>query len=252
MNVTPVRRESLPEAIVASIRGEILGGRLEPGERLPAERQLAQRLETNRNTLREALRRLEALHLVAARQGDGVIVRDFREEGEITLLPYFLAEGADPGERAALFAELLMFRRLVLAEAAALAAERASPEEAAAIARAAEGQRDVTDRTLLVRNDLEFFRLLVVASRSLLGRWLFNTFVRVYETFLDRLPDLWVVPDGYVDGLVAVAGAISGGDAEGARRRMVEHLQKSEEPVMALLQVRRPEGGRADGNGGTP
>src|SRR2546430_17039742 len=71
------------EGVVARLRRDILLGRFQPGDRLPPERELATRLSTNRNTLREALRILESENLVRARQGDGTIVLDWRTSGEI-------------------------------------------------------------------------------------------------------------------------------------------------------------------------
>jgi DNA-binding FadR family transcriptional regulator len=47
-------------------------------------------LNVNRHTLREALRKLDALDLVSIRQGDGIYVRDFRESGNLELLKYLL------------------------------------------------------------------------------------------------------------------------------------------------------------------
>src|SRR5581483_9881877 len=88
----PSARRSRGEPAVVRLRRDLLLGRYRPGTRLPPERELAERLGTNRNTLREALRTLESENLVRARQGDGTIVLDWRSTAEINLLPSFLAE----------------------------------------------------------------------------------------------------------------------------------------------------------------
>src|SRR5262250_1135859 len=88
----PSARRARGESAVEKLRREILLGRYQPGARLPPERELALKLGTNRNTLREAIRTLESEKLVRARQGDGTLVLDWRIEGEINLLPHFLAE----------------------------------------------------------------------------------------------------------------------------------------------------------------
>src|SRR5512139_3234196 len=93
MKLAPVRHSSVADQVARKLRGEILSGRLPAGSKLPGERDLARDLGTNRNTLREALRTLETLGLVRARQGDGVTVLDYRRDGELHVLPLFLTEG---------------------------------------------------------------------------------------------------------------------------------------------------------------
>src|SRR5436305_1788628 len=95
----PSARRSRSESALEKLRREILLGRYQPGARLPPERELALKLGTNRNTLREALRTLESENLVRARQGDGTLVLDWRTVGEINLLPHFLAEESPIDER---------------------------------------------------------------------------------------------------------------------------------------------------------
>ena len=69
---------NIAATIYRELRRQILHGELAPGERLPGERELAQRYDTNRNTLREAVRMLEQARLVTVRHGQGVTVADFR------------------------------------------------------------------------------------------------------------------------------------------------------------------------------
>jgi GntR family transcriptional regulator, transcriptional repressor for pyruvate dehydrogenase complex len=71
--VTP---EKIAGAIVRQIETLILRGVLRPGERLPAERDLAARLDVSRPTLREALADLEAQGLIETRPGAGAYVAE--------------------------------------------------------------------------------------------------------------------------------------------------------------------------------
>src|SRR5690349_16713412 len=106
----PSARRNTGESVVEKLRREILLGKYQPLDRLPPERELAQRLGTNRNTLREALRILESERLVRARQGDGTIVLDWRIAGELALLPSFLADETPRDERVDALATLLSLR----------------------------------------------------------------------------------------------------------------------------------------------
>jgi len=241
-----VSRASLAAKIVEQLRREILAGRLRPGERLPPERELALVLGTNRNTLREAIRSLETMGLVHARQGDGVSVLDFRTTGQIDLLGPLLAAGLEPNSLRRVLGEILRFRRVALAEAAALAAERASAEESARLAGVlARIRASLGDRAALVSLDLEFFRVLTEISGSLVARLLFNTFVRVYEDLIRERPELFVCPEGYPESLAAVAAAIAGGRPDEARRQLDEHLARGDEQAFGIVMAALEGAGRS-------
>lgn len=115
------RRSPTPLSVVGRIEKMILAGELAGGERLPAERQLAERLEVSRASLREALSVLATLGLVRIEPGRGT----------------FVANGGAPaaGERRWRFAarytlqEVYQFRFLTESYAARRAALAASPAD---------------------------------------------------------------------------------------------------------------------------
>src|SRR4051794_24398314 len=72
-----VDRSGLADQAVAQIERLIIEGRLEPGQKLPPERELGAKLGVSRPTLREAIRALTAMGLLESRQGDGTFVLDF-------------------------------------------------------------------------------------------------------------------------------------------------------------------------------
>lgn len=76
MPFRPVTPEKIAAAIVRQIETLILRGVLRPGERLPAERDLAARLDVSRPTLREALAELEANGLIETRPNAGAYVAE--------------------------------------------------------------------------------------------------------------------------------------------------------------------------------
>src|SRR5438046_6735231 len=129
----PSARRSRGETALIRLRRDILLGRWRPGARLPPERELAERLGTNRNTLREALRTLESENLVRARQGDGTIVLDWRAAGEINLLPHFLAEETPIDERFDALYTLFKLRDALIDHALQLAVGAVSDADVAAL-----------------------------------------------------------------------------------------------------------------------
>ena len=74
---TPVRVERLFEKVASRIEGDILEGRLRPGQRLPSESELGRRLGVGRSAVREALKTLELRGLLQVRRGynGGTFVR---------------------------------------------------------------------------------------------------------------------------------------------------------------------------------
>jgi GntR family transcriptional repressor for pyruvate dehydrogenase complex len=76
MPFEPVQPKKLAEAVVHQIEGLILRGILRPGERLPAERELSEKLAVSRPSLRAALADLQERGLLDAKAGAGVFVAD--------------------------------------------------------------------------------------------------------------------------------------------------------------------------------
>ncbi len=68
------RAAGAADRTVRAIAETIISGTLNPGERLPTERALATQLQVSRNTVREAIRSLEAMGVVEVRRGDGLYV----------------------------------------------------------------------------------------------------------------------------------------------------------------------------------
>jgi GntR family transcriptional regulator, transcriptional repressor for pyruvate dehydrogenase complex len=227
-----ISRKSISEQIADQLRGEILRGEWAPGSRLPSEAELAQRFGTNRNTLREAIRLLDGLNLIHVRQGDGVYVRDFRQVGELSLLPHYLLE-AEPAEKQLALEELLELRRFVSAEAAALAARRATDAEVEALRRCLATLSGCSERAAQIAADLELYRTLVSASHSFIYVSIFNTFDRVYTSVIALLEKLWVEPD--LRTLDAVIEAVAARDSERARGAMSVHLGSSDQLALARL-----------------
>src|SRR5690242_4995511 len=72
MHILPVRRMRVPEEIVDQIRGFIASGELKPGDQLPSERELTERFQVSRASIREALTALQVMGILErSRTGGG-------------------------------------------------------------------------------------------------------------------------------------------------------------------------------------
>lgn len=128
LRMAPLEAVARDEAVLKSLAGFVRVEALAPGDRLPTERVLADRLKVSRNTVREALTRWEGLGLVERRQGSGTYLKG-DVSPDMLHMPLTLARGGD-------FESLmhtLEIRRALEAEAAALCATRATLDSLEAI-----------------------------------------------------------------------------------------------------------------------
>ena len=171
---TKTRREetddSLPAAvtvgsaaIAARLRQAILDGKYADGERLPAERDLARHFDASRSTVREALRRLEEMHLVSRRIGSGTFVnyKPALDESNI-------AEVTSP-------IELIEVRLAIEPQMARLVVINATARD---LERMGEALKRVEscggDRELFSRADEQFHLILAECTRNPLMVWLYR------------------------------------------------------------------------------
>src|SRR6266571_89689 len=121
------RRRSgrVSETIARRIKKQISDGALVPGEKLPAERHMAQRYRTSRVSVREAYRSLEELGLLTIRRGaeGGAFIADIDHRPVMRSLSLMLRLGKTTNE------EITEARLLVEPPIARLAARRARPED---------------------------------------------------------------------------------------------------------------------------
>ena len=89
MSLTPLERPPLvSRSVQDAIRNYVIAERLQPGDALPAETELARQLGVGRNSVREAVKALESLGILEVRRGSGLFVRDFSLEPLLDSLPY--------------------------------------------------------------------------------------------------------------------------------------------------------------------
>src|SRR3954453_13993720 len=146
---------AVAERLFTQLSTEILSGRSQAGEKLPTQRKLAAELGVTMTALREALKRLEQLGLVEGGHGDAMRVTDWRARGGLDVIAHvlFAAGGLDRST----LADVMEARRLMLSEAARLAAERRDPAQAARLEELAGRLADATDPATAQALDWAFF-----------------------------------------------------------------------------------------------
>jgi len=114
--------------VVSHVRTLIERGELKPGDRLPAERDLATQIGVSRPTIRAGLRTLAAMGVVQSRHGSGTYIPDGPPAFNTDALSFLAALHGFTRE------EMYEARRILEVGAAGLAAERATPEQVATLA----------------------------------------------------------------------------------------------------------------------
>jgi GntR family transcriptional regulator, transcriptional repressor for pyruvate dehydrogenase complex len=152
---------ALTDEAIDKIKGMIISGELGPGDRLPKEADLAERLGLSRNSLREAVKALSMIRVLDVRQGDGTYVTSLEPNLLLDALSFVVDFHRD--DKVLQFLEV---RRILEPAATALAAERMTDAGIAHL-------QGILDRLgarpsieALVENDLEFHRQIAAGSEN--------------------------------------------------------------------------------------
>lgn len=235
----PPRKQKIADEVYLELLQQILGGTYVAGDRLPPERELSTQLGTNRNTLREAIRRLEQARMVTVRQGQGVTVSDFRRTATIDILEAYIDHGGDAHEKARVLIDLLHARVEVLEYALELAVERADSSDIqrlAAVRQILARSHAAGDRVGVNIGYQQWLDTIVDAAHSLPVRWVANPFLEVNRRFMERFPELWVVEESFPDHLQRIERAVTMGDKDSARNAHREYYARIDGVVVGMLK----------------
>jgi GntR family transcriptional regulator, transcriptional repressor for pyruvate dehydrogenase complex len=171
----PIKSTRIYEEIVRQVKQLIAEGRFKSGDRLPPERELAEKFVVSRTSVREALRALESLGLIEIRPGEGTFVREVSIDALIGPLALVMTS-----QRAAI-GELFEARRVLEPAIAALAASRATPEEVQEMERILEDQaREIAAGRTGLAQDAAFHAAIGTAAHN-------RAITRVVHAIMDLL-----------------------------------------------------------------
>ncbi len=212
----PVQRSLVSDQVFRLLCEDLLAGRYEAGELLPTQRTLAADLGVNMASVREAVKRLEQLRLVESRQGEGMRVRDWRTHGGLDVLAQLVlrAGGLDVGVLSA----VMEARRLMLAEAARLAAERRTPEQAERLTELADRLTEAEEPGERQALDFAFYTELVEAAGNVVFVLIMNSIRELYFQHAEAFTPI-VGDRGMLEPLYRrAARAVEAGDGDAAAR----------------------------------
>jgi GntR family transcriptional repressor for pyruvate dehydrogenase complex len=144
---------------IEKIKAMIVTGELGPGDRLPKENDLAERLGLSRNSLREAVKALSLIRVLDVRQGDGTYVTSLEPNLLLDAMSFVVDFHRDDT-----VLEFLEVRRILEPAATAMAAAHMADDEITELRKVLDQLADVPTIEALVANDLEFHRRIALGS----------------------------------------------------------------------------------------
>jgi len=221
-----VRRAKVYEEVARQIERLILK-KMQPGDKLPSERELAETLGVSRSSIRDAIRSLELMGLVEPRQGAGTVVLEISIESLVNPLANTLKRKEE------LIGELLDFRKMLEPPLAARAASHASADEISEMEEILDRQQEkLRQGESAIAEDSEFHYSVALASRN-------SVVLKVLDTLMDLLRDTRersLQVEGRQQKSLAghrrILAAIKRHDGEAAKAAMRRHIEDVEEIVL--------------------
>lgn len=186
--LTRIERESIKDLALAQLRRYIQSGAVKPGERLPAERALAERLGVGRSSVREALKVLEAIGLIESRIGEGTFLVE--QSGATIGRTIGLSLATWGGA----IVEIIGARKMIEIEAVRAAAEHATAEDISDLQRSIERmEASHDDFPMYLAADMQFHRLIGRATHNAIVEHITDTLISMLEEAMreghtDQLP----------------------------------------------------------------
>jgi GntR family transcriptional repressor for pyruvate dehydrogenase complex len=244
MSATPFktvhRDPNLAEQVTRQIESLIVADNLQPGDRLPPERELAQQFGVSRTVVRQAIHSLVAKSLLETLSSGGAVVRRPTAAAVAQSLHLFLRSGQAHLD----YGKVHEVRRLLEVEIAALAAIRRTVTDLAQLEDNLRAARDsIANETPdhFAQIDIAFHAILAQATHNGLFALLLDSLV---EIMLEVRRSGFAVPDTPARALrmhQAIYEQVRAGDAEGARRAMHAHLLEAEETQRQVLALKQSE-----------
>src|SRR5258705_7737979 len=213
----PVTRPRLYEVIVEQLCAYIADNEMTPGDRLPAERDLASQLGVSRASISQALVALEVQGVLSVRHGDGaILLRRPTEERAIKALR----------EHADRIPDIIEAREALEVKFAGLAAARRTDAEMAAIDRAIatmESEVEAGERGV-VGDEMFHEAMTTAAHSSLLAKLMHEISGLIRETRIESLSQE-NRPRASLEGHRKIADAVRKQDPREASRAMADHIR---------------------------
>jgi len=210
---------TVPDIVFEKVCALIADGSLKKGERLPAERKLAEHLGVSRPSIREAIRTLETLGMIDTRLGSGSYLTD----DVASFTKYFVKRQTSKKYK---LLEIMESRKVLECEIAYLAAQRITPAGKTALTEALDAMVAQENVDLFLKKDFAFHELIATMSKNF---FLLEMLKTVRELMFEANKQLVMTRAGQkqtaIDHHRRIYEAIMAEAPERARHEMLLHIE---------------------------
>lgn len=225
-----VSRSTLPEEIANRLLLQIKQRELRPGDKLPAERHLAQMMVVSRPVLREALRALALMRVVDIRQGDGTYITSLEPKQLVAHLDFVFSKDS------VALVQLLEARRVVEAGNVRLAALRVTESEIAELEALVHSLADsIDDPDRFSELDIALHVAVCAAADNFLLLQFMNIVSTLGKVSRERTGGRREVREAAVHDHQRLLEALRTHDQDAAERAMLNHLDHVEDGLRSAI-----------------
>lgn len=219
---SPVKNKKIYEEVIEQIKDMIYKGILKKGDKLPSERDMVEKLQVSRTSVREALRSLEIVGLIESRQGEGNFIKEDFEGGLIEPLSVMFMLQDSKSE------EILELRKIIEVGTIKLAAERITESELERLNELKEKLKTPNKEENLAEIDREFHYKIAAASKNFLLLGVLNAISALMESYIKDARKSILEEEGNRQELITqhenIFEALNNNSEDEAVEAMTKHL----------------------------
>lgn len=218
------RKQTMPEEIVKGILVMIQQGELRPGDQLPSESELMERMNISRSSLREALKALSIMNVINVHPGRRTTITSLAPELLMEHLEFVVSLEDDT--------LLLLFdtRKLIEVGCASMAAERITDEEILKL-------NEIIKKDNFYDMDVELHQQIVEITKNPIIKRIYASIAKLGQMSRMRTANLPGVREQSQKDHALIVKAITSRNSEAARMAMLKHLSFVEEKLREDIAV---------------
>ena len=231
-------RRKLPEMVSEALVQFIAEKALNPGDKLPTEKELSQRLGIGRTSLREGIRQLETVGLLSSHQGKGIYLEEITLDSLFTSKKHIpMASFLTLGKHDIL--DLLAVRLMIESEACRLAARRITDEELATLKNIHHAMSNAfLDHEEFIAHAVEFHKQLVLCSGNVILPRLFEFIEDLYDKQVSIIANSVQAMEHSLSFHEKILMALTEKNAARVEEYLKEHLEDVEKIVVTHFDAR--------------
>lgn len=214
----PIKKNSIVLELTRKLLDYIFSGSIQPGEKLPTERQLQEALDVGRSSIREAIKVLNVLGILEVRQGDGT----YLTKANSGFLLESIEWGLLLGEKHIM--DIIEARKEVEISIVKFAAERCTEEEIKELEAILKKLKDSSVEDF-VELDIAFHLKLVEMSKNSVFKSIFMSIQTLLRTWIKLVMSKATDTDFSYQDHLNIYLAVSQKDVAASEKAMREHME---------------------------